>query len=318
MCFNCRINGVFQRLTILLPVYDSFLIFIGNKNIYKMNRLETSLEKLLDVVLLKTPSIITAIIILIIGNYVVKLLLNVISKRFEKRNVDLSIRGFVMSILRVVFYALLFLTVASTMGIETTSFIAALSAFGLAAGLALQGSLSNFAGGILILLFRPFEVGDYVSSSNNTSGTVERIDILYTTLIAADGVRVFSPNGPLANSIIQNYTKITNRQFEYTVGISYDANIKEAREIIQNVLNADPRILKTPAVDVFVKDLGDSSVNLTIRAWAKKEDYWPARNENQEVIKNALDKHNIGIPYPQTEMRIISDDNGGPDRIMKS
>lgn len=283
-----------------------------------MNRLESSLDTLLEVVLLKTPSIITGIIILIVGSYIVKFLLGLISRRFEKRNVDLSIRGFAMSILRVVFYALLFLTVASTMGIETTSFIAALSAFGLAAGLALQGSLSNFAGGVLILLFRPFEVGDFVSSNNGTSGTVDRIDILYTTLIAGDGVRVFSPNGPLANSVIQNFTKITNRRFEYTVGISYDANIKEAREIIMDVLHADSRILKTPAVEVFVKGLGDSSVNLTIRAWTKKEDFWPANNENQEAIKDALDKHNISIPYPQTEMRIISDLKGGQDRIMKS
>ncbi|UIR57924.1 mechanosensitive ion channel family protein [Sphingobacterium sp. SRCM116780] len=283
-----------------------------------MNKLESSVEKLLDVVILKTPSIITGIIILIIGRFVVKFLLNLMRKRFEKRNIDLSIRSFVLSIVRIVLYALLFLTAASTMGIETTSFIAALSAFGLAAGLALQGSLSNFAGGVLILLFRPFEVGDVISSNNGTSGTVERIDILYTTLIGGDGIRVFSPNGPLANSIIHNYTKIVNRRFEYTIGISYDANIKEAREAIMNVLNSDPRILKTPAIEVFVKDLGDSAVRLTVRAWTKKEDFASANNENQEAIRNALDKQQIGAAYPQTEMRIVSDQNGGIDRIMKS
>ncbi|MGJ1267731.1 mechanosensitive ion channel family protein [Sphingobacterium spiritivorum] len=272
-----------------------------------ISRFEGGLEKLIDVVIVSIPSIAVGLGILFFGRYLIKFLINIMNKRFEKRNIDVSIRAFISSMLKFVLYALLILTAASTMGIQTTSFIAALSAFGLAVGMALQGSLSNFAGGVLILMFRPFEVGDYVSSANGSAGTVERIDLLYTTLIGADGIRVFSPNGTLANSVIKNYTKIVNRRLEYVIGISYDANIKTAKDIILEVLKSDERILETPAPEIFVSELADSSVNLTIRAWAKKENFWPANNENQEVIKNALDKHGISIPFPQTELHIVND-----------
>jgi small conductance mechanosensitive channel len=241
-----------------------------------------------------------------------------LNKRFERRQVDVSIRAFVASMLKFVLYALLILTAASTMGIQTTSFIAALSAFGLAVGMALQGSLSNFAGGVLILMFRPFEVGDYISSANGSAGTVERIDLLYTTLINAEGVKEFSPNGTLANSVIKNFSKILSRRFEYVVGVSYDANIKDAKDIILKVLKEDKRVLETPAPEVFVSQLADSSVNLTIRGWAKKEDYWPTTNANQEAIKNALDANGISIPFPQTELHIVNDAFGNDKLISKS
>ena len=180
----------------------------------------------------------------------------------------------------------------------------------LAAGLALQGSLSNFAGGVLILLFRPFEVGDFIENNSGTSGTVDKIDLLYTSLTNSDGIKVFSPNGPLANSVILNYTKITNRKFEYVIGISYEDNIKTAQQVILNVLQSDNRVVKNPVPEVFVKELADSSVNLTVRGWANKADYWAVRNQLQATIKEALDNAGIQIPYPQQEMRIISNDQG--------
>ncbi len=265
--------------------------------------IENTIARLLNAI----PSIVAAILALIIGLFVIRTLLKIINKRFEKRNVDMSLRGFLMSIIKFVLYALLILSVAGNLGFQTTAILGALSGLVLAAGLALQGSLSNFAGGVLILLFRPFEVGHYIENPSNTEGTVDKIDLLYTTLTTAQGIKVFSPNGTLANSVIRNYSKITNRRFEYIVGIGYDDNIKTAQNIILDVLKNDPRVVQDPAPDVFVNELAASSVNLTIRAWASKDDYWAARNSLQQEIKIALDKAGINIPFPQQEMRIISD-----------
>ncbi len=267
------------------------------------NMVENTIAQLLDAI----PSILAAILVLIVGLFVIRTILKIVKNRFEKRNVDVSLRGFLMSIIKFVLYALLILSVAGNLGFETTAILGALSGLVLAVGLALQGSLSNFAGGVLILLFRPFEVGDYIENSAGTDGTVDKIDLLYTTLNNAQGIKVFSPNGALANSVIRNFSKITNRRFEYVVGISYEDNIQTAQKVILDILNNDPRIIKEPEPDVFVSALADSSVNLTIRAWANKDDYWAARNSLQQNIKVALDNAGINIPFPQQEMRIISD-----------
>lgn len=252
------------------------------------------------------PSIVGAIIGLIVGLFIIRTVLKIVKKRFEKRNVDISLRSFLLSIIKFVLYALLILSVIGNLGFETTAILGALSGLVLAVGLALQGSLANFAGGVLILLFRPFEVGDYIENSSGTDGTVDKIDLLYTALTTSQGIKVYSPNGALANSVIRNFSKITNRRFEYIVGIDYDANIKTAQKVILDVLNNDARVVKDPAPDVFVSELADSSVNLTIRAWASKDDYWAARNTLQQEIKLALDNAGIGIPFPQQEMRIIN------------
>lgn len=260
--------------------------------------------KLIDLLVLKVPDFVAAILILVIGKYVVKFVLKLIQKRFERRQLDISVAGFIVSLIKFVLYALLILTVASTLGIQTTSFIAALSAFGLAVGMALQGSLANFAGGVLILVFRPFEVGDYIDSMNGSVGTVEKIDLLYTRIVDDNGICVFSPNGTLANSVVRNFTKVKSRRFQFIIGISYDDNIKEAKDTVLAVLNAEPNVDKIPAVDVFVGDLADSSVNLTIRGWVKREVYWATANNLREKIKVALDEKGISIPYPHSELLI--------------
>lgn len=265
--------------------------------------IENTIARLLEAI----PSIIAAVLALVLGLFVIRTILKIVSKRFEKRNVDVSLRGFLLSIIKFVLYVLLLLSIAGNLGFQTTAILGALSGLVLAVGLALQGSLSNFAGGVLILLFRPFDVGDYIENSAGTDGTVDKIDLLYTTLTTAQGIKVYSPNGALANSVIKNFSKITNRRFEYVVGISYDSNIKTAQTVILEILNNDSRIVKDPAPDVFVSALADSSVNLTIRAWAAKDNYWDARNALQQDIKIALDQAGISIPFPQQEMRIISD-----------
>jgi len=266
---------------------------------------ERSLERLVDSVVVALPKIAVGFFILIVGRYVIKFAVKFIDNRFEKRNVDRSIRSFLKSIIKFTLYGLLLLTVASTMGIQTTSFIAALSAFGLAVGMALQGSLSNFAGGVLILLFRPFDVGDYISSAAGATGTVERIDLLYTTMIDDDGIRVFTPNGPLANSVIKNFTKIASRRMQFTLNVSYDTNIKVAREAVLSVLKADKRILDKPVPEVIVGDLKETGITLIVRAWANREVFWATKNEISEQVKNVLDGKNV--VFPQNVVKVIGD-----------
>ncbi len=266
---------------------------------------ERSLERLVDSIVVALPKIAVGFFILIVGRYVIKFALKFIDNRFEKRNVDRSIRSFLKSIIKFTLYGLLLLTVASTMGIQTTSFIAALSAFGLAVGMALQGSLSNFAGGVLILLFRPFDVGHYISSAAGATGTVERIDLLYSTMIDDDGIRVFTPNGPLANSVIKNFTKIASRRMQFTLNVSYDTNIKVAREAVLSVLKADKRILDKPVPEVIVGDLKETGITLVVRAWANREVFWATKNEISEQVKNVLDGKNV--VFPQNVVKVIGD-----------
>ena len=274
---------------------------------------ELIIQNIIDRIIDFVPDLIKAILIFIVGILLIRVALKIVKRRFEARNISLSVRSFVISTLRFILYGLLILIIASNLGIKTTAILGALSGIVLAIGLSLQGSLSNFAGGILILLFRPFDVGDYIENNSGTDGTVEKIDLLYTSLRTSSGILVFSPNGTLANSVIRNYSKINTRRMEYIVGVRYEDNIKEVKDTILEVLQADTRILKDPQPVVFVSELGESSVNLTIRFWADKENYWEVHDENREKIKVALDKAGISIPYPQTEMRIISDKSENPD-----
>ena len=269
-------------------------------------QIETRVEKLIDLVVLKLPDIAAALIILVIGRYAIKFFLQFITGRFNKRNFDKSITGFITSLLKFVLYALLLLTVASTMGIQTTSFIAALSAFGLAVGMALQGSLSNFAGGVLILIFRPFEVGDNINSANGSSGTVDKIDLLYTTLIDDNGIKVFSPNGTLANSVIKNFTKISSRRIQFTLLLSYDANVKTAREVILNTIKSDDRILNSPVATVQVGDLKDGGIELVIRAWVAKEVFWSVKTDLAEKLQSRFDGQNVA--FPQSSIKVLTEE----------
>ncbi len=201
---------------------------------------------------------------------------------------------------------MLVISVASTMGFKTTSFLAVLSAASLAIGLSLQGSLANLAGGVLILLFKPFRVGDSIQSNSGAAGAVEKIDILYTTLRTADGIAVFSPNGVLANSIITNYSDIQSRRIEYKLSVSSREDIKKVRGLILEVLKKDKRVLSTPAPQVLVSELTPSAVNLVVYSWASKNDYSGAFYENQESIREVLNDHNIAAPPSQNEIHIVA------------
>lgn len=271
-----------------------------------LTHLEGTLEKLINMVVMKLPSIAVGLVILLVGIYFIRFFIGVLARRFERRHVSLSIRSFIESLVRIVLYILLFLTVANTIGIPTTSFIAILSAFGLAVGLALQGSLSNFAGGVLILLFRPFEVGDEIVGANGSSGVVSNIDLLYTTLNDGTGVKVFSPNGSLANSVIRNFSKHGNRRMQFTVHVTYDTNIKAVRDEVLALLLADEHIQKNPEPTCVVGDLTDSGVQLIIGAWAATKIYGNTRYEIAEKLKGVFEKQKVA--FAKTSIKVITVD----------
>ncbi|EHO05104.1 hypothetical protein HMPREF9714_03467 [Myroides odoratimimus CCUG 12901] len=272
-----------------------------------MEKFAGGIENMITNTLGALPKIGVGILILVIGSFIVKAILKGLGRRFEKRDMEKSLRGFLLSIIKVVLYILLILTAASTMGIQTTSFLTIFASAGLAIGLALQGSLSNFAGGVLILLFKPFKVGDYVSNTSGTEGTIDKIDLLYTTLTGPTGLKIFSPNGPLANSVITNYSDISSRRYDFVVGISYDTNIKTAQNVIQEALAKHKEVKQDPKPIIFVNSLADSSVNLNVRVWMDKANYWDTVFVIQQIVKNALDDANIEIPFPQRDIHVISD-----------
>jgi small conductance mechanosensitive channel len=271
----------------------------------EVDTIERALEHFLDVLITRIPQLALALLILLLGTWFIRMFLQLVRRRFERRNVDLSLRDFIGSIIKVVLYTLLLLTTASMIGIQTTSFIAVLGAASLSIGLALQGSLSNFAGGVLILLFRPFKVGDYISSATGATGTVEKIDILYTTLRTSEGISVFAPNGPLANSIVSNYSALEIRRAEYKINVGYDTPLKKAKELLLQTLQSDPRTLDAPLPEVRLEALNDGAVQLVVRCWFSKVGYWDAYYDMFEKIKKSLEEQNFGFPANKTETRIV-------------
>lgn len=260
-----------------------------------MDKIELALEHLVDALLLRIPSIVLGIVVLVVGAWLIRLSLKLVRRRFVRRNVDLSLRDFLLSVIKISLYILLLLTVASTVGIKTTSFIAVMGAASLSIGLALQGSLSNFAGGVLILLFKPFRIGDYVETATGASGVVEKIDILYTTMRTEDGMAVFAPNGPLANTVITNYSSITRRRIAYQLQVPAEADLSQVRQIISEVLAADYRVLNTPRPEVRLTASTDTVATLAVRTWTPKETYQEAYHENFEAVKAALEKNGFKV-----------------------
>ena len=257
----------------------------------------------LDKILSYLPSIISALVILILGLWVIKLIIGRLRKIMEKREVDPGVRGFSLSILGVVLNILLFIVIITKLGVETTSFAAILAAAALAIGLALQGSLSNFAGGVLIIVLKPYRVGDFIEAQGE-SGTVTDISIFYTILTTTNNQRVIIPNGQLSNNKVTNYSYEPTRRNNMTVGISYDSDIKKSREVLLNIVNSDERVLKDPAPVVLVGGLGDNSVDLSLRFWANQADYWGLHFDTIEKLKTELEDAGVSFPFPQRDVHL--------------
>ena len=265
------------------------------------------LENILNSVINLGGRILLALIILFLGKKIIKYLLKIIKKAFERTDIEVSVEQFLYSLIRVALYVLLAFLVASNCGVDAASIIALLGSAGVAIGLALQGSLSNVAGGVLILLMRPFKVGDYIMDAAGNEGVVDEIQIIYTKLRTGDNRVIVLPNGNLANNSITNVTTSKERRCDITVGISYDADIKLAKEVILDVLKSDPDTLKEKEMMVFVSQLADSSVNLGVRCWFATENYWTGLWRLNEDIKYSLDAANISIPYPQMDVHLKND-----------
>ena len=244
-----------------------------------------------------SPKLISAILILFVGLYAIRLINRIIKRIMIKRELEPTLTRFLSDILLWVLRVLLFVTFISKLGIETSSFVAILGAMGLAVGLSLQGSLSNFAGGMLIILFKPFKVGNVIEAQG-VIGTVSDIQIFVTKLITANNQTIFVPNGTLSNGNITNYSLQKTRRADLTIAISYDTDIKKARGIIKTVLLNNPKVIQNPEPEVSVKNLTDSSIQIAVRPWAANEDFWGVYADTLENCKKAFDEAGIIIqPY---------------------
>lgn len=265
--------------------------------------METYLDRAIDIALSYAPKLITALLILWVGLQIIKFIGKLLKKAFEKRNFDLTLRSFLSNLISWSLKIMLFISVASMLGIATTSFIAILGAAGLAIGLALQGSLSNFAGGILILIFRPFKIGDKIQSQDRI-GVVQEIQILFTVLNSANNETIILPNAAVMNNDIINYTTLGMIRVDLPIGISYDADIAKAKQVILETLKRDPKILQDPSPSVGVSQLADSAVNLTVMPWCQPENYWAVHFNSLEQCKIALDQAGVPIPFPQLDVHL--------------
>ena len=247
--------------------------------------------------------LLAAVLILIIGFKVVGAVRRMAERSFARMELELSLRKFLLSLIQVGLYAVLIFMAAERIGIQSSSIIALLGSAGVTLGLALQGSLSNFAGGVLILLMRPFKVGDYIVSQYG-EGTVAVIGLVYTTLNTTDNKTVVIPNGSLSNSPITNATAEKFRRLDLTVGISYQADLKKAKDILLDIYTSHPKVLKDHPIQVFVDQLADSAVIIGGRGWTATDDYWPTRWDITEEIKLRLDEAGIEIPFNQMDVHV--------------
>ena len=250
--------------------------------------------------------LVLALVIFLLGKWAAKLVSGLVVKSMQRGKVDQTICNFTGNLIYALLLTIVLIAVLGQLGIQTASFVAIIGAAGLAVGLALQGSLANFASGVLMILFRPLKVGDYVEAGG-MSGSVKDISIFSTTLNTPDNKVVIVPNSAIMGGPIVNYSTEDTRRVDLLVGIAYDANIKQAKEILESILANDPRILKDPAPLVAVAALADSSVNLHVRPWVKKEDYWAVYFDVLEAVKLRFDEAGVGIPFPQMDVHLIRD-----------
>lgn len=255
------------------------------------------------------PSLISSLLILIFGWWVIKFIVGYVKRVFEKTDYDPTLENFISSLLNWGLKILLFIVVISQLGVETTSLIAVVGAAGLAIGLALQGSLSNFAGGVLIISLKPFRVGDFIEAQG-VSGTVKETSLFYTKLNTFGNQLAIIPNGQLTNNNIINYSEEGKRKDAITIGISYNSNIKLARDVLMKLMAEQKGIMKDPAPEVVVTELADSSVNLSLRYWALNDDFWNCHWFTIEEAKTRLEGAGIGIPFPQRDVHLFNHSEG--------
>lgn len=265
--------------------------------------MEGLLHKILEKLALFGPRVLGGIAVLIVGALIVKFLNSSMKKMLDKSKLDDSLKPFIKSMVSILLKVLLFIVVLPIFGIEMISFTALLGAAGLAVGMALSGTLQNFAGGVIILLIKPFKVGDFIDAQGFL-GTVSEIQIFNTILKTPDNKTIIIPNGGLSTSSMTNFSTEATRRVQWSIGISYGDDATKARKVLQKLADADKRILKDPAVNIVVSELGDSSVNFSMRAWVNAGDYWSVFFDMNEIIYNTFEKEGLNIPFPQMDVHL--------------
>lgn len=260
-------------------------------------------DQAIELVIDRGPDILLAILVLVVGLRIIKMVVKVMNKGFEARNIDNTLRPFISNLINWVLKVLLIVTVAGMIGIEDTSFVAIIGAAGLAIGFALQGTLANFAGGVLILIFKPFKAGDLIEAQGHL-GVVEEIEIFVTKILTPDNRLVIIPNGALSNGSLKNLTAKDKVRVDLTIGIAYDEDVKLARTKLLEVMNNHAKVIQDPAPFVGVAELADSAINLAIRPWCNPADYWDVYFDILEGSKDALDAAGITIPFPQRDVHL--------------
>ncbi|HAS6348942.1 small-conductance mechanosensitive channel MscS [Vibrio sp. IRLE0018] len=268
-----------------------------------LNQAETWLTNNSDLLIQYGVNIISAIVILFIGNIIVKAVANSVAKVLNKKEMDKAVVEFIHGLVRYLLFVIVLIAALGRVGVETASVVAVIGAAGLAVGLALQGSLSNFAAGVLIVAFRPFKSGDYVEISG-VAGSVEAIQIFQTVLKTPDNKMVVVPNSGVIGGAITNYSRHATRRVDLTIGVSYKSDLKKTKQVIRETLEKDARVLKDPDMTIGVVALADSSVNFVVRPWCKTEDYWAVYFDSMQAIKEALDANGIEIPFPQMDVHL--------------
>lgn len=271
-----------------------------------MEKAEFYTEKATEMLMTWGPKLVLAIVILVVGIIIINSFSRFLRKFMNKREVDPTLIPFLVGLIRTLLKIMLIISVVDIVGVKTTSFVAVLGAAGLAVGLALQGSLANFAGGVLILIFKPYKVDDYIEAQGE-AGIVKAVQIFNTVLLTPDNRKVIIPNGAISSGTITNFSAEETRRMDMIFGIGYDDDLEKAKNVLKEMADADERILADPAPFIGVNGLGDSSVDLVVRIWCKKEDYWDIHFEWQNNVKLRFDKEKISIPYPHRTVYTIAE-----------
>lgn len=267
---------------------------------------EQLLSKLLDWGIEVGKDLLGAIFIYIVGRFIIKQVGRLLARILEKRKLEISVQTFLRSLVSILLNLILAFAIVSRLGVETTSFAALLASAGVAIGMALSGNLSNFAGGLIILVFKPFKVGDYIEGQN-ANGAVREIQIFHTILTTVDNKVIYVPNGALSSNAITNYNKQETRRAEWVFGVEYGEDFEKVKAVLQRIIDADPRILKDPAPMIALGALSASSVDIKVRAWAKTADYWDVYFDMNKIVYDTFNKEGIGFPFPQLTVHQAKD-----------
>ena len=271
-----------------------------------LSQLDIVIQNLIDSGISAGKHIIAAVVIFIVGRFLIKLINRLVASILQRRHIEISVQTFLSSLVNIILTILLIITVIGALGVNTTSFAALIASAGVAIGMALSGNLQNFAGGLIILLFKPYRVGDFIDVCG-VQGTVSAVQIFHTILLTPDNKAVYLPNGSTSSSTITNYSREDKRRIEWTFGIDYGEDVNRARTAILSVITADARILPDPAPFVAVGGLSDSSVDIIVRVWVPTEEYWNVYFDMHQRVYETFNEQKINFPYPQQTIHLVQD-----------